>query len=40
MISDDPAALVLLGGILVMVGAVLPRFARRWRRGGASVKKP
>jgi preprotein translocase subunit Sec63 len=40
MIADDPAALVLLAGILLVVGVVLPRFARRWRRGGANVKRP
>lgn len=40
VIADDPAALVLLGGILLVVGVILPRFKRRWRRGGPGVKKP
>jgi hypothetical protein len=39
VIADDPAALVLLGGILLVIGVVLPRLTRRWRKGGANVKK-
>jgi len=39
VIADDPAALVLLGGILLVVGVVLPRFIRRGRRRSAHAEK-
>ena len=32
MIAAGPAALVLLGGILLVVGVLVPRFAPRWRK--------
>ena len=36
----DPLVLVLLGGILLVVGVVLARFARERRRDGTNVRKP
>jgi hypothetical protein len=40
MITDAQAALVLLGGVLLVLGVLLPRCARRSKRGGTSVRKP
>jgi hypothetical protein len=40
MITDAHAALVLVGGVLLVISVLLPRCARRWKRGGTSVRKP
>jgi uncharacterized integral membrane protein len=36
----DPLALVLLGGILLVVGVILARLARHRRKSGTNVRKP